>query len=140
MWWRNYSHTLSKKQNWVHLWINSLKFYTVCFLLYTNLRTIETMKLSCRLLTLNSYKTLLKNKNGSGKTLPASFSTKFLKTKKIVSYSITWLLTIFNCLVAFNSCEIGEYTVKQGKTAGIFGIYFSDPRFSSSLSMHYSVT
>ena len=99
MWWRNYSHTLSKKQNWVHLWINSLKFYTVCFLLYTNLRTIEIMKLSCRLLTLNSYKTLLKNKNGSGKTLPASFSTKFLKTKKLSHillpdswpYLIVWL-------------------------------------------------
>ena len=32
---------LSKKQNSVYLWMNSLKFYTVYFLLYTSLRTIE---------------------------------------------------------------------------------------------------
>ena len=40
------------------------------------------MKLSCRLLTLNSYKAFLKNKNRSDKTLSAPFSTKLLKTKK----------------------------------------------------------
>ena len=70
------------------------------------------MKLSCRLLTLNSYKAFLKNKNRSGKTLSASFSTKLLK-KKFLLYSITWPLTIINCLVAFNSWDIGQYTVSQ---------------------------
>ena len=54
------------------------------------------MKISCRLLTLNSYKPFLKNKNRSGKKvwwkLSASFSTNFLK-KKILLYSITWPLT-----------------------------------------------
>ena len=47
--------TLQKKnkKNWVYVWINSLKFYTVFFLLYTNLRTIKA-------LTLNLYKAFLK--------------------------------------------------------------------------------
>ena len=29
MWWRNYSQTLLKNQNWAFIWINSLKFNTV---------------------------------------------------------------------------------------------------------------
>ena len=137
MWWRNYSQTLSKKQNWVYLWINSLKFYSLFFIIYQLEDYWSIMKLSCRLLTLNSYKAFLKNKNRSGKTLFASFFTKFLK--KNLSYSITWPLTIFNCLVAFNLWDTGQYKVPRGKAARIFG-YFSDPRFSSSLSMHYLVT
>ena len=88
------------------------------------------MKLSCRLLTINSSKIFLKNKSRSGKTLSASFFAKFLK-KQILLYSITWPLTIFNCLVAFNSWDIGQYTVLQEKVAGIFG-YFSDPSFSKN--------
>ena len=63
------------------------------------------MKLSCRLLTLNSYQTFLKNKNRSGKTLSASFSTKFLK-KKFCDillrdpwpYLIVWLPLIHDML------------------------------------------
>ena len=53
------------------------------------------MKLSCRILTLNSYiyKAFLKNKNRSSKILSASFSTKFLKKKLL--YSVTWPLTIY---------------------------------------------
>ena len=86
------------------------------------------MNLNCRLLALNLYKAYLKNKSRSGKTLSASFSTKFLKTKKILLNSITWLLTIINCLVAFNSFDIEQYTVSQGKVPGIFGC-FSDPSF-----------
>ena len=126
------------KQNWVHLWINSLKFYRLFFIIYQLEDYCNIMKLSCRLLTINSSKIFLKNKSRSGKTLSASFFAKFLK-KQILLYSITWPLTIFNCLVAFNSWDIGQYTVSQGKAAGIFG-YFSDPRFSSGLSIHYLVT
>ena len=50
------------------------------------------MKLSCRPLTLDSYKAFLKNKNSLEK-LFASFSTNFLKKKEILLYSITWPLT-----------------------------------------------
>ena len=48
------------------------------------------MKLSCRPLTLNSYKAFLKNKNRSGKTLCFIFYKMF--EKKLLC-SITWPLT-----------------------------------------------
>ena len=91
MWWRNYSHAHSQKQNWVYLWINSLKFYTVFFIIYQLEDYWSIMKLSCRLLTFNSYKAFLKNKNRSGKTLCFIFYKMF--EKKILLYSITWPLT-----------------------------------------------
>ena len=73
MWWGNYYYTLCKKQNWVYVWINSLKFYTVYFLLYTNLRTIEP-------LTLNLYKAFLK------KQKQVFFFLSFAKTLYIFFY------------------------------------------------------
>ena len=30
-----------KNENWAYLWINSLKFYAVCFLLHGKLKAIE---------------------------------------------------------------------------------------------------
>ena len=90
MWWRNYSYTLSEKQNWVYLWINILKFYTVCFLLYANLRTIEDNDTKLQTVTLNSYKAFLKNKKRSSKSLCLIFY-KFFEKKNLL-YSITWPL------------------------------------------------
>ena len=52
------------------------------------------MKLSCRPLTLNSYKAFLKNKNRSGKTLCFIFYKFLGKKKEILLYSITWPLTL----------------------------------------------
>ena len=39
--WRNSQNLFWKNQNWVYLWINSLKFYTVCFYCMSKLRVIE---------------------------------------------------------------------------------------------------
>ena len=89
MWRRNYFHTLSKKQNWVYLWINSLDFDSLFFIIYKLEDYWSIMKLSCRPFTLNSYTTFLKNKNRSGKTLCFIFYKIFEK----LLYSITWPLT-----------------------------------------------
>ena len=53
------------------------------------------------------YKAFLKNKKRSGTSLPTSFSTWFLK--KNISVVIFSYLTKFQCLVAFNSWDIGQY-------------------------------
>ena len=93
MWWRNYPHTLSKKQNRVFLWINSFKvLYSLFFIIYQLEDYWSIMKPSCRPLTLNSHKAFLKNKNRSGKTLSVIFYKIF--EKKVLLYSITWRLTL----------------------------------------------
>ena len=52
-------HPFLKNQNWAYLWINSLKFDIVCFLVFfvchvEDYRNI--LKLSCKLLAVASYK------------------------------------------------------------------------------------
>ena len=39
----------------------------------------QCLKLSCRPFVITSYKAFLKNKKGSGTSLPTSFSARFLK-------------------------------------------------------------
>ena len=99
-----------KKQNWVYLWINSLKFYSL-FIIYQHEDYWNIMKLSCWPLVRNSYKAFKKNKNKSEKSLSASFSTTFLK--KNISLVIFYYLTKFHCLVAFNWRDIGQYRVSH---------------------------
>ena len=65
------SKSFSKNQNWPYFWIDSLKFYTVCFYCI--------LKLSCKPLAFISYKAFLNNKRSSGTGLPDSFSAWFLK-------------------------------------------------------------
>ena len=57
---------LLKNQNSAYLWINSLKFYAVCFYCKSKLKAIKFD------FTLN--KALKKNKTRSGTSLPASSS------------------------------------------------------------------
>ena len=48
MWYRNYLQPLSKKknQNWVYLWIGSIKFYTFCICCMSSWRLSNLLKIS----------------------------------------------------------------------------------------------
>ena len=102
-----------KTQNLAYLWINSLKFYTACFIVcqvYTACFYIyyqNILKLSCRPLTFTSCKAFSKNKKRSGTSLSASFSAWFLK--KNISLVLLYCLTKFHCLFAFTSQDIVQY-------------------------------
>ena len=77
-----------KNQNWEYLWINSLKFYAVCFYCISSWG-LHILKLSCRPPTFTSFKAFLKNKKRSGTSLPV---TLYYFWRKIFSflYSCTW--------------------------------------------------
>ena len=79
-----------KNQNWAHLWINSLKFYTVCF------PWMSSWGLSqwCRPVAFTSYKAFFKNKKRSGTSLPASFS-EWISKKNIFYYFFNKFLFLF---------------------------------------------
>ena len=97
-----------KNQNWAYLWINCLKFYTVCICSMSSWGLSRyILKLSCRTLVITTYKAFLKNKKRSGTSLSASFSAWFLK--KNISVVIFYYLTKFQCLVAFTSWDIGQF-------------------------------
>ena len=101
----------SKNQSWAYLWINSLKFYTVCF--YCNPSWGLSKYIGTKLQTTCIYliKTFLKNKKRSGTILPVSFSVWFLK--KNISLVIFYYLTKFKCLVVFTSWDIGQYVYRN---------------------------
>ena len=63
-----------ENKNREYLWINSLKFYIVCFIVSQVEGYRNALKLSCRSLAFTSYEAFLKNKRGSGTSLAASFS------------------------------------------------------------------
>ena len=76
-----------KNQNWAYLWINCLKFYTVCFYCMPSEDYRNILKLNWGPLAFTSYIKffLKKNKKRSRTSLPASFSTWILK-KNIFFY------------------------------------------------------
>ena len=77
------------------------------FLLYAKLMTIKILKLGCRPLGFTSYNAFLKNKKRSWTSLPASFSTWFLK--KNISLVTFYYMTEFHCLLIFTLWDIGQY-------------------------------
>ena len=82
-----------KNQNWA--WISSLKFHTVCQVEdYRN-----TLKLSCRPHDFTSYEAFLKIKKRPRTSLPASFSTRFLRRN--IPFVILYYLIKFHHLVSF---------------------------------------
>ena len=95
-----------KNQNWVYLWINSLKIYTVCFYSTLSCGYRDILKLSYRSLAFTSCKAFFKNKKRSRTSLPTSFSVWFLKKSYLV---IFYYVTRFHCLVASTSWDIGQY-------------------------------
>ena len=66
-----------KSQHWADLWINSLKFYTVCFYFMPSWGLSEYIE--TKLVFHTSYKDFLKNKKKSGTSIPVTFSAWFLK-------------------------------------------------------------
>ena len=93
-----------KNQNWAYLWINSLKFYTVCFY---HMSHWGLSKLSSGPLAFTSSKAFLKNKNISQARLLASFSAWVLRQN--ISSFIFYYLTKFYFLVAFTLWDVGQY-------------------------------
>ena len=96
-----------KNQNWVYLWINILKFYTVCFYFMPTWRLLKYVETKLQTTFFYLIHSLLKNKKRSGTTFSSSFSAWFLKTN--ISLVIFCYLTKFYCLVAFASWDIGQY-------------------------------
>ena len=90
--------TFQKSQNWGHIWINSLEFYTFCF--YCIPIRVLPKYIKTKLLTTCFYLTC------ETTTLPALFSAWFLK--KNVSYIIFYQLAKFHCLIVFSSWEIEQ--------------------------------
>ena len=77
-----------ENENETYLWINSLIFYTA-YLLYIQVGDYQNiLKLRYWSLAFTSFKDFLKNKKRSGTSLPASFSSWFLKKNIFTLYSI----------------------------------------------------
>ena len=92
--------SISLDQNFKVLYI----FFIVCQV--ENYR--KWLELSCWPLAVTSYnKGFLKNRKGSWTSLPALFSAWF--SKENISVVIFYYLTKFQCLVAFNLWDIGQY-------------------------------
>ena len=95
-----------KTQNQVYLWVNNLKFYTVCF--YCMLGSGLSKYIETKLQTTCFYliRSFFKNKKRSGTSFPVSFSAWFLK--KNISFIMCYCLTKY-CLVVFTLWDNGKY-------------------------------
>ena len=103
-----------KNQNWSYLWINSLKFYTVYFIIYQVKGYRNIVNLSCRSLAFGSYKAFLKKRKKSGTSPPASFSAWFL-TK-----NVSLVILKFHFVVAFTSWDIEQYVYNNYLLSGCY--------------------
>ena len=81
-----------KNQNWVYFWINSLKFFTVCF-------TFPTW--GYRGLLLPNTKLFLKQKGGLELVSLPHFFSDFLKKIFLALHS----MTLTNCFLGFTSWD-----------------------------------
>ena len=108
MWWRNRTpDPLLKNQNWVYLWINSLKCYS-SFLLYVQVKGYQIYwNRAADCLLFPHIKLFQKNRKRPGSSLHASISEWFLKKK--VSHVTSYSLTKFNCLITFTSGDTRQY-------------------------------
>ena len=79
-----------KNQNWAYLWINWLKFYTVCFYCMSCWGLSKYIETRLQTTCFYSYKAFLKNKKKSGTSLPALFSAWFWRKILLLLYSIPW--------------------------------------------------
>ena len=87
-------HTFLKNQNWAYLWINSIKFYEVCFCCVQAMGWQNTLKLKCRPLAFTLNKACWESKTRSRTSLSASFSEWFSKKIFLTLCSINWPLTV----------------------------------------------
>ena len=96
-----------KNQNWVYLWINSLKFYTVCFYYMPSWGLSKYIETKLHTTGFCLIKLFLENKERSETSLHVSFSAWLLKQN--ISLVIFYYLTKFHCLIAFTSRDTGQY-------------------------------
>ena len=75
-----------KNRHWAYLWINSLKFYLVCFYCMASWGLLIIWKLSCRPFVFTSNRNFLKTKRGLELVPPVTVSAWFLK--KNISFVI----------------------------------------------------
>ena len=85
-------------QNWAYLWIDSMKPCTVCFGSMSSWG--QSIYIEAKL-----HATFLYIMQRTSP--PASFSAWFLKEN--LSLIIFYYMAKFHCLVAFTSCDIGQY-------------------------------
>ena len=92
-----------KNQNLTSLWINSLKFCTVCFSCMSSQGLPKYIENNCRPLAFTSFKAFWKNKNRPETSLPASFSAWFLKKNIsfVMFYDCSIVMFKFHCLIFF---------------------------------------
>ena len=62
MWWKTIPDPFLKNQDWIYLWINSLKFYVFCFYCMLSWRLSKLLEPSCIVLAFISHKAFLKTK------------------------------------------------------------------------------
>ena len=95
-----------KNRNCAYVWINSLKFNTVVFVVCQVGSYRKMLKISCRPLAFTSYKAFLKCKKGLElASLPHFLHDFWRNTYLVIFYS----LAKFHRLVAFTSWDIGQY-------------------------------
>ena len=114
---------LLKIQNWVYLWINCLKFYTVCFYYVPSWGLSKYIETLLQTTCLPYIKFFKKTKRGLKRGLPVSLSAWF--SKNIISLVIFYCLVKFYCLVAFTLWDFGQYVycncdVKNFETKLVF--------------------
>ena len=104
-----FPRSFSKNENWAYFWINSRKFFAVCFnCMPISEKLLNDIKLNCRPPAFASYRTFLKNKKRSRTFLPSSFSALVLN--KNIYLVIFYYLMKFHSLVTFTSWDIGKYS------------------------------
>ena len=96
-----------KNWNWADLWINSLKFYAVCFYFMPSEGYWNILKQSCIQLALSHIKLFYKIKRGLEPVSLQYFLRNFWR--KIFLLIFLYWLTKFHCLVAFTSLGIVQY-------------------------------
>ena len=80
-----------KNQNWTYLWINSLKFHTVCFYCMTSGGLSDYIKTKLQTSCFYLVQSYFKKQMGTENSLPASFSAWLLIKTFLLLYSINWL-------------------------------------------------
>ena len=106
-----FSHPSLKNQNWVYLWIDSIKFHSVCISCMPSWELSNILKLSCRWLAFFSYKDFLENKKAPGTSLDLlssasektklfvnNFSNNFILTTQVSLYLFSFPKVCYNCI------------------------------------------
>ena len=90
-----------KNKNWAYLWINILKFYTVCFYCMRSWRLSKYIKAKLQTTCFYLIKSIFEKEKEVWAGLLVSFSAWFLKENTYLA--LFYYLSKFHCLVVFTS-------------------------------------